>query len=105
MSTAPELPDPSLPLAWQRTEEVVFLEEALRNAAPRLRRYAARRLGDAHEAEEVVQEALLRACQLPCGFASDNDLMAWTTVVTGRLFFNRLRLRTRSISVAEVPEN
>src|SRR3954452_16177309 len=105
MSTAPELPDPSLPPAWQRAEEVVFLEEALRNAAPRLRRYAARRLGDAHEAEEVVQEALLRACQHSAGFATEDDLMAWSTVVTGRLVIDRLRVRTRSVSVAEVPDN
>src|SRR3954469_2887450 len=104
MSTAPELPDPSLPPAWQKAEEVVFLEEALRNAAPRLRRYAARRLGDAHEAEEVVQEALLRACQHTAGFATEDDLMAWSTVVTGRLVIDRLRLRSRSVSVAEVPE-
>src|SRR3954466_10033289 len=104
MSTAPELPDPSLPPAWQRSEEVVFLEEALRNAAPRLRRYAARRLGDAHEAEEVVQEALLRACQHTAGFATEDDLMAWSTVVPGRLVIDRLRLRSRSVSVAEVPE-
>src|SRR3954471_16211911 len=104
MSTAPELPDPSLPPTWQRTEEVLFLEEALRNAAPRLRRYAARRLGDDHEAEEVVQEALLRACQHKAGFATDDDLMAWSTVVTGRLVIDRLRLRTRSVSVAEVPD-
>src|SRR3954453_18943236 len=105
MSTAPELPDPSLPPAWQRAEEVVFLEEALRNAAPRLRRYAARRLGDAHEAEEVVQEALLRACQHTAGFATEDDLMAWSTVVTGRLVIDRLRLRTRSVSVAEGPDH
>src|SRR4051812_17949934 len=105
MSTAPELPDPSLPPAWQRAEEVVFLEEALRRAAPRLRRYATRRLGDAHEAEEVVQEALLRACQHTAGFATEDDLMAWSTVVTGRLVIDRLRVRTRSVSVAEVPEN
>src|SRR3954470_7966869 len=105
MSTAPELPDPSLPPAWQRTDEIVFLEEALRNAAPRLRRYATRRLGDAHEAEEVVQEALLRACQHSGGFATEDDLMAWSTVVTGRLVIDRLRLRTRSVSVAEVPDH
>src|SRR3954454_20680382 len=105
MSTAPELPDPSLPPAWQRAEEVVFLEEALRNAAPRLRRYAARRLGDAHEAEEVVQEALLRACQHTAGFATEDDLMAWSTVVTGRLVIDRLRGRPLSLSFAEAPHN
>src|SRR3954452_3773988 len=105
MSTAPELPDPSLPPAWQRAEEVVFLEEALRKAAPRLRRYAARRLGDLHEAEEGVQEGRLRAWQHTAGFATEDDLMAWSTVVTGRLVIDRLRLRTRSVPVPEIPEH
>src|SRR4051812_22006292 len=41
-------------------EEIEF-DEALRRAGPRLQRYAVRRLRDEHEAEEVVQEALLRA--------------------------------------------
>src|SRR4051812_27164932 len=75
MSTAPELPDPSLPAtptAWPEADEsVIALGEALRRAAPRLRRYASRRLGDQHEAEEVVQEALLRACQHAGGFATE----------------------------------
>jgi RNA polymerase sigma-70 factor (ECF subfamily) len=96
MSTAAELPDPAAALAF---------DDALRRAAPRLRRYAHRRLGDAHEAEEVVQEALLRACQHAPGFATDDDLLAWTTVVTGHLVIDRLRLRNRSVSVAEVPEH
>ncbi|MDX6287749.1 MAG: hypothetical protein QOG53_3234 [Frankiales bacterium] len=114
MSTAPDLPDPStagLPSseAYLRPladgEDTVAFDEALRKAAPRLRRYAARRLGDLHEAEEVVQETLLRACQHAAGFATEDDLMAWSTVVTGRLVIDRLRLRTRSVSVPEIPES
>ena len=107
MTAAPEFPDPTLapsPLSWPQAGNVIVLDEVLRRAAPRLRRYATRRLGDAHEAEEVVQEALLRACQHSAGFATEDDLMAWTTVVTGRLVIDRLRLRTRSVSVAEVPD-
>ena len=116
MSTAPDLPDP-LPAWPQRADvgpdasaqpvaqPVIGLEEALRRAAPRLRRYATRRLRDAHEAEEIVQEALLRACQHRAGFATEDDLMAWSTVVTGRLVIDRLRLRTQSVSVAELPDH
>ena len=81
----------------------VELDEALRRAAPRLQRYAARRLHDDHEAEEVVQEALLRAFQHRHLLATEDDLMAWLTVVTGRLVIDRLRVRGRSITVAEVP--
>jgi RNA polymerase sigma-70 factor (ECF subfamily) len=80
------------------------LERALAEATPRLQRYATRRLGSSHEAEEVVQEALLRAYQHRDTFATTDDLMAWSTVVTGRLVIDRVRVRGRAVSVADVPE-
>lgn len=89
---------PSQPLA-----EPVDFEEALRRAVPRLKRYAVRRLLDDHEAEEVVQEAMLRAFQHKDELATEDDLMAWLTVVTGRLVIDRLRVRGRSTPVAELP--
>ncbi|HVA59419.1 MAG TPA: RNA polymerase sigma factor [Mycobacteriales bacterium] len=79
------------------------LETVLRRAQPRLLRYARRRLQNSHEAEECVQEALLRACQHEPGFATEDDLNAWVTVVTGRLVIDRLRVRGRSTPVAELP--
>jgi RNA polymerase sigma-70 factor (ECF subfamily) len=84
------------------TEEIE-LDEVLRRAGPRLKRYAVRRLRDEHEAEEVVQEALLRAFQHRHLLATEDDLMAWVTVVTGRLVIDRLRVRGRSTPVAELP--
>ncbi|MDQ1747235.1 MAG: hypothetical protein QOD07_1498 [Frankiaceae bacterium] len=78
-------------------------DDALRRAMPRLRRYASRRLLDQHEAEEVVQEALLRAFQHREQLATEDDLMAWLTVVTGRLTIDRLRVRGRMTPVAELP--
>jgi RNA polymerase sigma-70 factor (ECF subfamily) len=90
---------PSQPLPGEEIE----LDEALRRAGPRLKRYAARRLGDQHEAEEVVQEAMLRAFQHRHLLATEDDLMAWLTVVTGRLVIDRLRVRGRSTPVAELP--
>lgn len=78
-------------------------DDALRRAMPRLRRYASRRLLDQHEAEEVVQEALLRAFQHREQLATDDDLMAWLTVVTGRLTIDRLRVRGRMTPVADLP--
>lgn len=89
---------PSQPLA-----EPVDFEEALRRAVPRLKRYAVRRLLDDHEAEEVVQEAMLRAFQHKDELATEDDLMAWLTVVTGRLVIDRLRVRGRSTPMAELP--
>src|SRR4051812_37933845 len=122
MTTAPDLPVPllssptALPTAAPapRTplsvvpapdagDDVVDFEEALRRAAPRLQRYAVRRLQNPHEAEEVVQEALLRAFQHRDRLSTEDDLMAWVTVVTGRLVIDRLRVRNRSITVAELP--
>ena len=79
-------------------------DEAVRRITPRLQRYAARRLGDVHEAEELVQEALLRAYKHGDQLQTEDDLIAWCTVVTGRLVIDRLRVRGRSTSVAEVPE-
>jgi RNA polymerase sigma-70 factor (ECF subfamily) len=80
-------------------------EAAVRSIRPRLHRYATRRLGDEHEAEELVQEALLRAYSNRDKLQTEEDLAAWSTVVTGRLVIDRLRVRNRSVSVAEVPES
>lgn len=79
-------------------------DDAVRRLRPRLQRFAVRRLGDAHEAEELVQEALLRAYTHREQLLTEDDLAAWTTVVTGRLVIDRLRVRGRSTTVADVPE-
>ncbi|MCU1673456.1 MAG: polymerase sigma factor [Frankiales bacterium] len=79
-------------------------DAAVRSITPRLQRYAARRLGDAHEAEELVQEALLRAYKNRDELLTEDDLAAWSTVVVGRLVIDRLRVRGRSVNCAEVPE-
>jgi RNA polymerase sigma factor (sigma-70 family) len=85
------------------TEPLDF-DDAVTRVRPRLHRYAVRRLGDVHEAEELVQEALLRAYTHREQLLTEDDLSAWTTVVTGRLVIDRLRVRGRSTSFADVPE-
>ena len=99
----PARPALSVVPAQPEADDAVEFDEALRKAGPRLKRYAARRLHDEHEAEEVVQEALLRAFQHRHLLATEDDLMAWLTVVTGRLTIDRLRVRGRSTPVAELP--
>lgn len=79
-------------------------EAVLRRATPRLTRFAQRRLGNLHEAEEVAQEAMLRTYQHRHTLATENDVMAWATFASNRLVIDRLRVRGRSISVAELPE-
>src|SRR4051794_2187623 len=122
MTTAPDLPIPlpttpaapsvvapsprpalSVVPAHDPSADIVDFDEALRRAAPRLQRYAVRRLQDPHEAEEIVQEALLRAFQHRDRLHTEDDLMAWVTVVTGRLVIDRLRVRNRAVAVAEMP--
>jgi RNA polymerase sigma-70 factor (ECF subfamily) len=109
VTTAHELPVPLdeppavAPLRLVPAQELDF-DEAVRRVQPRLHRYAVRRLGDVHEAEEMVQEALLRAYSHRGQLLTEDDLAAWATVVTGRLVIDRLRVRGRSTPVADVPE-
>jgi len=117
VSTAQELPvafgvpsalldeAPAAPLLRLVPSSPLDFEAAVRAVRPRLHRYATRRLGDVHEAEELVQEALLRAYSHRDKLLTEEDLAAWSTVVTGRLVIDRLRVRNRSTSVAEVPES
>src|SRR3954471_8447551 len=98
---APVQPEPHLRLVPDATLD---FDDAVRRITPRLQRYARRRLGDAHEAEELVQEALLRAYKHGEQLRTEDDLIAWCTVVTGRLVIDRLRVRGRSTCVADVPE-
>lgn len=85
-------------------EPPLDFEDVVRRLTPRLQRYATRRLGDRHEAEELVQEALLRAYDHRHELRTEDDVAAWSTCVTGRLVIDRLRVRGRSTSMAEVPE-
>jgi RNA polymerase sigma-70 factor (ECF subfamily) len=99
---APAAPDrPRLRLV---PDAPLDFDDAVRRLTPRLQRYATRRLGDAHEAEELVQEALLRAYKNRAELLTEDDVAAWTTVVVGRLVIDRLRVRGRSVNVADVPE-
>lgn len=76
----PDLPDPDLPDLTGRFEE----------ERPRLVRLATHVLGDAAEAEDVVQQAWLR---LHGTDATIENLPGWLTTVTTRLCLDRLRQR------------
>jgi RNA polymerase sigma-70 factor (ECF subfamily) len=111
VTTQPELPDvaalparPALRLAPPPAEPDVDFDGFVRAYEARLRRLVMRRIGDLCEAEEITQETLLRAYQHRTSFASEDELMAWSTVVAQRLVIDRVRVRGRSVAVAEVPE-
>jgi RNA polymerase sigma factor (sigma-70 family) len=111
VTTQPELPDvaalparPALRLATMPAEPDVDFDGFVREYEARLRRLVMRRIGDLCEAEEITQETLLRAYQHRASFASEDELMAWSTVVAQRLVIDRVRVRGRSVAVAEVPE-
>ena len=104
LTPAPVPATPAAPRLRLVPDIPLDFDDAVRRITPRLQRYAARRLGDAHEAEELVQEALLRAYKNRDELLTEDDLAAWSTVVVGRLVIDRLRVRGRSVNVAEVPE-
>ncbi|MEO7350209.1 MAG: sigma-70 family RNA polymerase sigma factor [Terrimesophilobacter sp.] len=91
-----------------RRTEVQTVEFA--HERPRLVRLASRILGDAHEAEDVVQNAWLR---MNLSNADIDNLPAWLTTVTTRLCLDRLRARSPipeahvepSASAPDVAEN
>jgi RNA polymerase sigma factor (sigma-70 family) len=112
VTTQPELPDvaplpgwPVLRLAPVPAEPDVDFDAFVRSYEIRLRRLVLRRIGDLCEAEEITQETLLRAYQHRASFATEDELMAWSTVVAQRLVIDRVRVRGRSVAVADVPEN
>jgi len=113
VTTQPHLPEPA-PQATARPllrlapapvpEHDVDFDAFVRSYEPRLRRLVMRRIGDLCEAEEITQETLLRAYQHRASFATEDELMAWSTVVAQRLVIDRVRVRGRSIAVPDVPE-
>ncbi len=67
------------------------LRDGFEAERPRLQRIAARILGDADAAQDVVQQAWLR---LHAADEPIDNLPAWLTTVTSRLCLDRLRART-----------
>lgn len=67
----------------------------------RLYRFCLRRLHDAHEAEDVSQEAFARAWRALPTFAGDRRFYPWLSVIASHLCTDVLRRRSRSTPVAE----
>ena len=61
----------------------------------RLVRFAAKRVGDTHEAEEIAQEAFARAYRALPEFGGERRFYPWMTVIAGRLCIDAIRRRGR----------
>ncbi len=68
----------------------------------RLLRFCMRRVGNAHEAEEITQEAFARAFSAMPRFAGERRFYPWLTVIASRLCIDSHRRAARSEPTAEV---
>lgn len=116
-SAPPLAPQPGDDAAWAArlaARDPEALRAMVARHAAQLHRLAARMTGDAHEAEDIVQEALLRlwdhapaiADRHPAGTqaAAQLRLGGWLQRVVTNLAIDRLR-RARRMSGGEVPDD
>lgn len=72
------------------------LDELVLALLPDALRFATRLTGDAHEAEEIVGEALLRAVRSWPAFRGDSAFRTWMWRIVLNVFRDRLRARRNS---------
>jgi len=80
-----------------RTGETLAFEEMVRTYQHRVFGVALRMLGNTGEAEEVAQEAFLRAHRSLSEFRGDAKLSTWLYAITSRLCLTRLSSGERSM--------
>jgi RNA polymerase sigma-70 factor (ECF subfamily) len=93
--------DRALVERFQSGDAAAF-DELYRRYFSRLRRYCEKRVGDPHEAEEVAQEAFVRALRAMPGFAGDRRFYPWMTVIASRLCVDTHRRLARTTPEAEI---
>lgn len=99
----PDVPDDALLVAFGNGDREAARALTAR-LAPRVLGYAARMLGDRAEAEDVVQEAMLRLWRTaPNWRLGEAKVSTWLYRVTANLCTDRLR-RRRGVGLDAVPE-
>jgi RNA polymerase sigma-70 factor (ECF subfamily) len=93
--------DRALVVRFQEGDGDAF-DDLYRRYFDRLQRFCERRVGDPHEAEELAQEAFVRALRAMPGFAGERRFYPWMTVIASRLCVDAHRRRQRSTPVADV---
>lgn len=93
--------DRLLVLRHQRGEDTAF-DELYRRYHRRLLAYCQRRVGDRHVAEELAQEAFVRALRALPTFAGERRFYPWLVVIAQRLCIDHHRRAARVEPAAEV---
>jgi RNA polymerase sigma-70 factor (ECF subfamily) len=93
--------DRALVLRYQQGDEQAF-EDLYRRYYPRLHLYCTRRVRDSHAAEELAQEAFVRALRAMPRFAGERRFYPWMTVIAGRLCIDHHRRTARVEPSADV---
>jgi RNA polymerase sigma-70 factor (ECF subfamily) len=86
--------DRALVVRYQQGDEAAF-DELYRRYYPRVHLYCQRRIGDRHAAEELAQEAFLRALRAMPRFAGERRFYPWMTVIAQRLCIDHHRRSSR----------
>ncbi|HTZ08507.1 MAG TPA: sigma-70 family RNA polymerase sigma factor, partial [Acidimicrobiales bacterium] len=92
--------DQSLIARAQAGDKAAF-DELYVHYSRRLYRLCLRRLGDAHEAQDVAQEAFVRAWRALPRFCGERRFYPWLSVIATNRCTDVLRKRSRSTPVAE----
>lgn len=78
-------------------------DDLYRRYFDRLRRYCLRHTRDAHEAEEVAQEAFVKALRSMHTLQGERRFYPWMTVIAKRITIDRYRQRSR-VELTATPE-
>ena len=93
--------DRRLVLRHQQGDADAF-DELYRRYHHRLVSYCARRVGDRHTAEELAQDAFVKALRAMPGFAGERRFYPWMTVIAQRLCIDHHRRHGRVEPAAEI---